>query len=71
MLLLLVPMKMEIIIASAVIRLQVLPSLRSGDIRFALGRSLRIVYCRLGIMYVVASECFQRLWAKKTLLRPL
>jgi hypothetical protein len=71
LLLMFIPTKMETTTASAVFKLQVLPSLQSGNVWFAIGRALRIVYCRLGIMSVVAAECFRRLLAKKTLLQPI
>jgi len=71
MLLLLIPMKMEVITACAVIKLQVLPSLRSGNVRRAMNRVLQIVYYRLALMSVVATECFRRLRTKKILLQPI
>jgi hypothetical protein len=69
MLLLLIPMKPEVIAASATIRLQVLPALRSGKVRLAMMRAVQIVYYRFALMIVVATRCFRRLRAKKVLLQ--
>jgi SAM-dependent methyltransferase len=65
MLLLLIPTKMEIIAASPVIKLQVLPSLASGNLRMAVNQVARIIYYRLAMISIVATECFRRLRTKK------
>lgn len=70
-LLLLVPMKMEFVAAWRVIKLQVLPSVRSGHFRLAMMRAVRIVYYRLAVMSFIATECFRRVRTKKIILRLL
>jgi hypothetical protein len=70
-LILVIPMKMEFIAAWAVIKVQVVPSLRSGNVRLAMTRAARVVYYRLAMMSFVATECFRQLRTKKITLRPL
>ena len=70
MLLLLTPMKIEVIAAaSAVVKCDVLPSWRSGNARLAMRRIAQIVYYRLAMMRVIAAGCFRRLRAKKAILQ--
>jgi hypothetical protein len=71
LLLLPVPTRMEVMTASVVLKLQVLPGLRKGHILFALNRIVRIVYCRLAIMSLVFAQCFRRLRVKNAILRTL
>jgi hypothetical protein len=68
-LLALVPMKTEIIFARAIFKRKVLPSVRHGNISIALKSLLRILLCRLGIIWLVVGEFFRRLTYGKTLLQ--
>jgi hypothetical protein len=63
----LLPMKMEIIVARAVVKRRVLPSLRRGNIVIVINSLLRIVFCRLAIMWLLMRECSRRLLYRKTL----
>jgi hypothetical protein len=65
----LLPMKMEIIVARAVLKRRVLPSLQRGNIASVINSLLRIVFCRIAILWLFVSECFRRLVYRKTLLQ--
>lgn len=65
----LVPMKTEIIFARAVFKRKVLPSVRHGKISIVIKSLLRILLCRLGIIWLVVGEFFRRLSCGKTLLQ--
>jgi hypothetical protein len=71
MLLLLLPMKVEIIGACAIIKIEVLPSLRRGRLWFAFKCLTRIFRRRLTIMGRVAAEFCRRLIFKKAVLEIL
>jgi hypothetical protein len=65
--LLLVPTKMEIITALAVIKFHVWPSIQRGNVRYAFNRVLGIAYCRLMLISIIV----RRLQTKKIPLRLL
>jgi Sulfotransferase family len=64
----LLPMKMEFITARGVIRRRLLPALRRGDVGVAADSVLRIVFCRLGVFWLLVREASRRLVHPKTLL---
>jgi hypothetical protein len=65
----LLPMKMEIIVARAVVKRRVLPSLRHGNIAAVMISVLRIVFCRLAILWFFVRESSRRLVYRRTLLQ--
>jgi hypothetical protein len=66
-----VPMKMEILSVRTVMRLQVLPSLRTGRVGFACRTLLRLVACRWAMMWLLAAEARPRFADEKKLLELL
>jgi hypothetical protein len=71
LLIFLIPMKTETISACAIIKAQVLPSLRHGDFRLAFKSLFGIFRCRLAMIYCVTSEIWRRLIFGKTVLEIL
>jgi hypothetical protein len=71
MLVLLIPMKAEIIGACAAIKIEVLPSLRRGSFRYAFNCLFRIFKYRLKIMWLIAAEMWRRLIFGKSVLQLL
>jgi hypothetical protein len=71
MLVFLIPMKTEAIAACAVVKAEVLPSLRHGDVRLAFKRLFGIFRSRLAMIYCVTSEIWRRLVFGKTVLEIL
>jgi hypothetical protein len=69
----LLPFKMEIIVARAVVKRRVLPALRRGNIAILMTCFLRIVFCRLAIISLLVRACSRRLVHRETLciLRPV
>jgi len=67
----LIPMKMEIANAGMIARLQVLPALRSGRIRFACRAPLFLVQRRLWTMRLIGAQARARLSGKWRLLKRL
>jgi Sulfotransferase family len=63
------PMKIEIIVARAVLKLRVLPSLRRGNFGYAAGNVLRLVGSRLAIMSLLGGELCRRLVVGKKVLK--
>jgi hypothetical protein len=70
-LVLLIPMKTEAISACAVVKTQLLPSLRRGDFRLAFKSVVGICKCRLAMIYSIISEICRRLVFGKTVLEIL
>jgi hypothetical protein len=68
---LLVPMKMELINARLVLRLQAWPSLRRGRIRFFCGAPIFLLTRRLRMMLLIAAEAYARLTGRRTPLTML
>jgi hypothetical protein len=64
----LVPMRMEVIVARAVFRRRVLPSLRSGNMAVLMSVLLRMLLSRLAICVFITREACRRLIYRKTLL---
>lgn len=65
----LLPMKMEIIVARAVVKRRVLPSLRHGKFAILMNSLLRMLLSRLAIIWLLVREGFRRLAYRKTLLQ--
>jgi hypothetical protein len=63
------PMKTEIIAARAAFKRRVLPSLRHGNAAIAMHSFVRILFCRLGITWLLVHEGSRRLVHRKTLLQ--
>jgi hypothetical protein len=67
----LLPMKMEIANTRMVVRLQAIPALLSGRIRFACRAPFFLITQRLRIMSLIASQARARLSGNRRLLTPL
>lgn len=67
----LLPTKIELAAARWVMRVQALPSLRSGRLRFAFGAPLFLLRQRLRMMLLIATEARARLTGSRNLLKPL
>ncbi len=67
--LLLVPMKMEIISARAIFKRRILPSLRHGNIPVVINSLLRILFCRLAIIWLLVPDFIRRCVRRKSLLQ--
>jgi hypothetical protein len=67
--LILLPMKMEFIVARAVFKRRVLPSLRHGNIVIVMKSLLRLSFCRLAIIWLLMREAYRRLVCRKALLQ--
>jgi hypothetical protein len=65
----LIPMKIELIVARAVLRLRVLPALRRGDFGHAAGNVFRLIGSRLAIMSLLGGELCRRLVFGKKVLK--
>jgi hypothetical protein len=65
----LLPMKMEVIVARAVLKRRVLPSLRHGNIAIATKSLLRMLLSRLAIFGFLVREASRRLAYRKALLQ--
>jgi hypothetical protein len=65
----LLPMKTEIIVARAAFKRRVLPSLRHGNIALVMSSLLRLLFCRLGITWLLVREGSRRLAYRKILLQ--
>jgi hypothetical protein len=65
----LLPMKTEIIVARAAFKRRVLPSLRHGNIALVMNSLLRLLFCRLGITWLLVREGSRRLAYRKILLQ--
>jgi hypothetical protein len=64
----LMPLKIEIIVARAVVKSKVLPSLRRGDVGFAAVNLFRLIGSRLAIMLLLGGELCRRLAIGKKVL---
>jgi hypothetical protein len=65
----LAPMKTEIIAARAILKRRILPAVRRGNISLAIKSLLAIGFCRLKIIYLLASVLFRRCAYETTLLQ--
>ncbi len=65
----LVPMKTEIFVARTVFKCRVLPALRDGNLSIVMNSLLRILFCRLGIIWLSMREVVRRLAYGKKLLQ--
>jgi hypothetical protein len=63
------PMKMEMIVARAVFRRRLLPALRRGDMALIAKSFLRLMFCRLAIIWLLGGEAYRRLAQRKTFLK--
>jgi hypothetical protein len=68
-LLFLVPMKMELLVAGAIFKRSILPSVRHGRISIVIKSLLRIVLYRLAVIWLLVPECFRRCTYGTTLLQ--
>jgi len=65
----LVPMKAEICVARTVFKWRVLPALKDGNLSIVMNSLLRILFCRLGIIWLSMRELVRRLAYGKKLLQ--
>jgi hypothetical protein len=70
-LLLLVPMKMELLNARLVVQRQVIPALRKGRIGYALGAPIYLIMRRCVMIAFIAMQTRLRLTGKRLLLKPI